>query len=263
MQNSKLAKGSKVYWKRNQSLTGTVVAIMAKPLEKDLRKLYYKRGRWHNPKRASAGERLIMVEWNRPNNLHKWISENSVTVIEPIAEIKEQIKETTGENIMNKYKITFSDNGEQMFVEAENLVELTPLMKDLNSKGRGYKINRVTDPQVVENTKTTNKGESAMTQVKETCPRCKGTGLYLPKEGAKCFKCDGQKVVMYNKMTDRQIAKIRSLFKQVREAMTIDEQESLITKMNEHNNGANIRSTVWANKAIEKLIKIQTTQMGR
>lgn len=109
----------------------------------------------------------------------------------------------------------------------------------------------------------TNKGENAMTQVKQTCPRCNGTGLYLPKEGAKCFKCNGQKVVMYNKMTDRQIVKIRSLFKQVREAMPIDEQESLITEMNEHKDGINVRSTVWASDIIEKLIEIQTTQMGR
>ena len=189
-------KGTKVHYLTDKSLTGTVIAVN-KPEKEDLYALWYSRGRWHKRKRASAGKRLIMVQWDRPCSLKKWISEESVVVIQTASENKEQTN------------------------------------------------------------KSTNKGESAMTQVEETCPRCKGTGLYLPKEGAKCFKCNGQKVVMYNKMTDKQIGMIRSLFKQVREAMTVDEQQSLITKMNKHNNGTKICSTVWANKAIEKLMKYQ------
>jgi hypothetical protein len=56
-----------------------------------------------------------------------------------------------------------------------------------------------------------------------------------------------------NPMTVKQINFIRSLFKEVGELMTIDEQESLIAKMNAHKDGTNVLTTKWAQKAIDKL----------
>jgi len=54
-------------------------------------------------------------------------------------------------------------------------------------------------------------------------------------------------------MTVKQINFIRSLFKEVGELMTIDEQESLIAKMNAHKDGTHVLTTKWAQKAIDKL----------
>jgi len=56
-----------------------------------------------------------------------------------------------------------------------------------------------------------------------------------------------------NPMTVKQINFIRSLFKEVGELMTIDEQESLIAKMNAHKNGTHVLTTKWASAAIDKL----------
>ncbi len=56
-----------------------------------------------------------------------------------------------------------------------------------------------------------------------------------------------------NPMTVKQINFIRSLFKEVGELMTIDEQESLIAKMNAHKNGTHVLTTKWAQAAIDKL----------
>jgi hypothetical protein len=61
-------------------------------------------------------------------------------------------------------------------------------------------------------------------------------------------------------MTDSQVKYIRSLFAQVKEAMTIDEQESLVTKMKAHLDKTNVLTTVWASSAIAKL---KTFQKGR
>ena len=58
-------------------------------------------------------------------------------------------------------------------------------------------------------------------------------------------------------MTDSQIKYIRSLFIQVKEAMTIDEQDSLVTKMKAHIDGTNVLTTVWASTAIAKLKTFQ------
>jgi hypothetical protein len=46
----------------------------------------------------------------------------------------------------------------------------------------------------------------------------------------------------------------------VKEAMTIDEQESLVTKMKAHLDKTNVLTTVWASSAIAKL---KTFQKGR
>ena len=58
-------------------------------------------------------------------------------------------------------------------------------------------------------------------------------------------------------MTDSQIKYIRSLFIQVKEAMTIDEQDSLITKMKAHIDKTNVLTTVWGSAAIAKLKTFQ------
>lgn len=162
---------------------------------------------------------------------------------------------------MNKYQFTFSDNGEKMIVEAESLVDLTPIIKGFNNQKRGCTINRVVDPQVVEENTNTNKGEN-MSKVQETCPRCKGTGKYQGKEDSKCFKCDGNKVVFYNPMSQAQIGLIRILFKKARPAMSVDKQENLISIMEKHISGAEVKSTAWASLAINKL-KETTEKMGR
>jgi hypothetical protein len=54
-------------------------------------------------------------------------------------------------------------------------------------------------------------------------------------------------------MTDKQIKFIRSLFLEVKSNMTIDEQESLTTKMKAHIDGTNVLTTKWASAAIDKL----------
>ena len=103
-------KGSKVYYHLDKSLTGTVVGV-TKPLEKDKYSRWWSGGRWHSRKRASAGTRLVMVQWDRPCNLYKWIRETSVVVIDPVAETKEQVKEpkTNKETAMKQdYYIAFT-----------------------------------------------------------------------------------------------------------------------------------------------------------
>lgn len=162
---------------------------------------------------------------------------------------------------MNKYQFTFSDNGEKMIVEADNLVDLTPIIQGFNNQKRGCTIQRVVDSQVVEETKTTNKGEN-MNRVQEICPRCKGTGKYQDKQDSKCFKCEGNKVVFYNPMSKSQINLIRMLFKKARPAMSVDKQENLISIMEKHISGTELKSTLWASAAINKLKEI-TEKMGR
>jgi hypothetical protein len=55
------------------------------------------------------------------------------------------------------------------------------------------------------------------------------------------------------RMTDKQIAFIRDLFKSKKQFMTIDEQESLINKMKGHLDGSAVLTTKWASAAIAKL----------
>jgi uncharacterized Zn finger protein (UPF0148 family) len=57
----------------------------------------------------------------------------------------------------------------------------------------------------------------------------------------------------FRPMTDRQVAYIRDLFAYNKEYMTIDEQESLVSKMKGHIDGSAVLSIVWAGKAIDKL----------
>lgn len=153
---------------------------------------------------------------------------------------------------MNSYQFTFSDNGEKMIVEAESLVDLTPIIQGFNNQKRGCTIKRVSDPQVAEENTNTNKGEN-MSKIQETCPRCKGTGKYQDKEDSKCFKCSGKKVVFYDPMSKAQIGLIRILFKEARPAMSVDKQENLISIMNKHTSGIEIKSTAWASWAIDTL----------
>lgn len=58
-------------------------------------------------------------------------------------------------------------------------------------------------------------------------------------------------------MTDKQIKFIRDLFKQIRSAMTIDEQQNLINKMTAHISGEVIQTSEWASRAIDKLKSIK------
>lgn len=60
---------------------------------------------------------------------------------------------------LNKYIITFSDNGEQFEVGAESLVALTPLIQNFNRQGRGCKINRAVENEAVEESTTTKEKE--------------------------------------------------------------------------------------------------------
>jgi len=64
-----------------------------------------------------------------------------------------------------------------------------------------------------------------------------------------------EKVV--KQMTDSQIKYIRSLFIQVKQTMTIDEQNSLVTKMKAHIDKTNVLTTVWGSAAIAKLKTFQ------
>ena len=72
-----------------------------------------------------------------------------------------------------------------------------------------------------------------------------------------CYGCLGTGTKRAKPMTENQVKYIRSLFTQMREAMTIDEQDSLVTKMKAHIDGTNVLTTVWASAAITKLNKLQ------
>jgi hypothetical protein len=125
--------------------------------------------------------------------------------------------------------------------------------------------------QVGQDNKTVT--ETAKPQTKEkamkesnlgriTCTRCEGTGQhsFSSKHGTMCYGCLGTGTKSAKPMTDSQVKYIRSLFAQVKEAMTIDEQESLVTKMKAHLDKTNVLTTVWASSAIAKL---KTFQKGR
>jgi len=56
---------------------------------------------------------------------------------------------------LNKYIITFSDNGEKFEVEAESLVALKPLIQNFTNQGRGCKVNRAVEHKAVEEPTTT------------------------------------------------------------------------------------------------------------
>lgn len=60
---------------------------------------------------------------------------------------------------LNKYIVTFSDNGEQFEVQAESLVALTPLIQQFNRQGRGCKINRAVENETVQEPTTTKEKE--------------------------------------------------------------------------------------------------------
>ena len=121
---------------------------------------------------------------------------------------------------LNTYIITFTDNGEQVEVNANSLIDLTPLIQQFNRQGRGCKITRAVETKTV---------------VEPTKPKAK------------------EKTLEPKPMTDKQVAYIRVLFAQVKTNMTIDEQESLTTKMKAHIDGTNVLTTKWASAAIEKL----------
>lgn len=114
---------------------------------------------------------------------------------------------------------------------------------------------------VTETTKPQTK-EKAMKQPnlgRLTCTRCEGTGQYSYslRHGTMCYGCLGTGTKNAKPMTENQVKYIRSLFTQMREAMTIDEQDSLVTKMKAHIDGTNVLTTVWASAAIAKLNKLQ------
>ena len=130
-------------------------------------------------------------------------------------------------------------------------------------------------PTVIREDLTTNNPEEGTTmepqpQPKEkvmkqpnlgrlTCTRCEGTGQYSYslRHGTMCYGCLGTGTKRAKPMTENQVKYIRSLFTQMREAMTIDEQDSLVTKMKAHIDGTNVLTTVWASAAITKLNKLQ------
>jgi len=122
--------------------------------------------------------------------------------------------------------------------------------------------------QVGQDNKTVT--ETAKPQTKEkamkesnlgriTCTRCQGTGQhsFSSKHGTMCYGCLGTGTKSAKPMTESQVKYIRSLFIQVKEAMTIDEQDSLVTKMKAHIDGTNVLTTVWASAAIAKLKTFQ------
>lgn len=63
-------------------------------------------------------------------------------------------------------------------------------------------------------------------------------------------------------MSDKQVAFIRSLFKQVKGIMPEQEQENLINKMKAHLDGTNPLSTKWASAAIDKLKGYKTKMVS-
>jgi hypothetical protein len=64
-------------------------------------------------------------------------------------------------------------------------------------------------------------------------------------------------------MSEKQVAFIRDLFKQVKDTMPEQEQENLINKMKAHLDGTNIQSTKWASAAIDKLKGYKTKMVSQ
>jgi len=60
---------------------------------------------------------------------------------------------------LNKYIITFSDNGEKFEVEAESLVALKPLIQNFTNQGRGCKVSRAVENKAVEEPTTKKEKE--------------------------------------------------------------------------------------------------------
>lgn len=114
------------------------------------------------------------------------------------------------------------------------------------------------DPTTTNNNKETNNMATTT-----TCPKCLGTGKYnIPlKDGSigNCFTCKGTgvKKVNTNPMSKAQVGKIRSLYKQLEEFLTKEEQTELISIMRAHIAGTQQQTVAWGSAKIDELINLQ------
>ena len=114
------------------------------------------------------------------------------------------------------------------------------------------------DPTTTNNNKETNNMATTT-----TCQKCLGTGKYnVPlKDGSigKCFACKGtgMKAINTNPMSEAQVKFIRSLFKQLQEFLTQEEQDEIISIMRAHIAGTQKQTVAWASAKIDELKKLQ------
>lgn len=120
--------------------------------------------------------------------------------------------------------------------------------------------------QQIGNDQTTNNNQKEtinMATNQTTCQKCLGTGKYnVPlKDGSigKCFACKGTgiKAINTNPMSEAQVKFIRSLFKQLQEFLTQEEQDEIISIMRAHIAGTQKQTVAWASAKIDELKKLQ------